>query len=147
MDVLEILKADHDKVKRLFNQFEETDNEKHRLALFRTIRNELTTHTFVEETVFYPAFRRYDEFKSWLDQAQAEHGQMKTFLKEMGAMSSIGSEEFAEKFESLKEEVEHHVSDEENDFFPKVRKLMKRPEREALGRHVEAARQEKAEAA
>ncbi len=147
MDVLEILKSDHDKVKRLFSQFEEADTDKHRLAIFRTIRNELELHTFVEETVFYPAFRRYDEFKAWLDEAVSEHEEVKNILAEMVTVAGRDAGAFLEKFESLRDAVEHHVGEEENQFFPHVRRLLKRPEREALGRHVEAAKQEKLEAA
>ena len=62
MNALELLKADHEKVKQLFKKAEDANPERQR-QLFEEIKQELETHTHIEETVFYPAVKEADELK------------------------------------------------------------------------------------
>jgi len=143
MDVLEALKQDHDKLKRLFARLREADNDRQRYSVFRTIKSELELHAFVEETVFYPAFRNYDSLREKVAEGFERHARIRDSLERM---SNAGAE-FSSQLETLEEEALHHFGEEEDRFFAEVRRLLRRPEREALGRHLEAARHEKMEAA
>jgi hemerythrin superfamily protein len=138
MNALELLKQDHAKVKKLFEQAEDAD-QKEKQAVFTQIKTELEIHTHIEESVFYPAMQRYKELKDMVAESLEEHDKVKTLLKEMDSM--FGSEDFEDKLEELIDNVEHHAEDEEESkMFPKVRELVSAAELEKLGAQLQAAK-------
>ena len=138
MDALELLKQDHAKVKKLFEQAEDADQKEQR-AVFTQIKTELEVHTYIEETVFYPAMQRYNELKDMVAESLEEHNKVKTLLNEMEGMS--GGEDFEDKLEELIDNVEHHAEDEEESkMFPKVRELVSAAELDKLGAQLQAAK-------
>jgi iron-sulfur cluster repair protein YtfE (RIC family) len=140
MDALELLKQDHQKVKELFKQGQETDDKKRLRQIFKEIKSELETHARIEETIFYPAMEEHEELKDMVLESLEEHKQMKTVLREMARLST-SSERFKPKFKVLKDNVEHHaVEEEEGKMFPNIRKLINRNELEELGQELEAAK-------
>lgn len=138
MDALELLEQDHAKVKKLFEQAEDADQKEQR-AIFTQIKTELEVHTYIEETVFYPAMQRYNELKDMVAESLEEHNKVKTLLNEMEGMS--GEEDFEDKLEELIDNVEHHAEDEEESkMFPKVRELVSGAELDKLGAQLQAAK-------
>ena len=138
MDALELLKQDHAKVKKLFDQAEDAD-EKEQQSIFTQIKTELEIHAEIEESVFYPAMQRYNELKEMVAESLEEHNKVKTLLKEMEA--TAGSEDFDDKLEELIDNVEHHAEDEEEaKMFPKVRELVSAAELDRLGSQLQAAK-------
>jgi hypothetical protein len=138
MDALELLEQDHAKVKKLFEQAEDADQKEQR-AVFTQIKTELEVHTYIEETVFYPAMQRYNELKDMVAESLEEHNKVKTLLNEMEGMS--GGEDFEDKLEELIDNVEHHAEDEEESkMFPKVRELVSAAELDKLGAQLQAAK-------
>jgi hemerythrin superfamily protein len=143
MDVLELLKEDHQKVKKLFEQGQQTQDKKQQKQIFKEIKSELEKHTRLEETIFYPAMEEHEELKDMVLESLEEHKQVKTVLREMGKLSP-NSEKFKPKFKVLKDNVEHHAEEEEEGkMFPKIRKVINRAELEQLGQELEAAKQKK----
>ncbi|HTM10858.1 MAG TPA: hemerythrin domain-containing protein [Verrucomicrobiae bacterium] len=142
MNAIELLTADHKKVKGLFEKAEELEGGKQK-AVFDQIKKELETHTYIEETIFYPAVEKLQELKDMVRESLKEHNQVKTLLRELENLTP-DDEEFAEKFEELMENVEHHAEEEEEGkMFPKLRQIMKAAELEQLGRELEAAKQKR----
>jgi hemerythrin superfamily protein len=140
MDVLELLKEDHQKVKKLFEQGQQTQDKKQQKQIFKEIKSELERHTRLEETIFYPAMEDHEELKDMVLESLEEHKQVKTVLREMGKLSP-NSEKFKPKFKVLKDNVEHHAEEEEEGkMFPKIRKVINRAELEELGQELEAAK-------
>ena len=140
MDVLELLKEDHQKVKELFEQGQQTQDKKQQKQIFKEIKSELERHTRLEETIFYPAMEEHEELKDMVLESLEEHRQVKTVLREMGKLSP-NSEKFKPKFKVLKDNVEHHAEEEEEGkMFPKIRKVINRAELEELGQELEAAK-------
>jgi hemerythrin superfamily protein len=140
MDALELLKQDHQKVKELFKQGQQTENRKEQKQIFKEIKSELETHARIEETIFYPAMEEHEELKDMVLESLEEHKQMKTVLRELSRLSA-NSERFKPKFKVLKDNVEHHaVEEEEGKMFPKIRDLIDRTELEQLGHELEAAK-------
>jgi len=146
MDALELLKVDHQRVSDLFREAESSDSLKKKRVIFNSIQSELDLHTYIEETVFYPTFRKYPDFENLLSESYAEHAQVKELVSRIQALPAESSE-LSQKMSQLKQRVEHHVHQEETDLFPRIRKVMKSSEREQLGRHLQVAKQEKEEAA
>ncbi len=114
------------------------------------IYEELETHTHVEETVIYPSFRNFPEFSDLLKSSYEEHARVRKLLNSVfdDLRSTDGRpDQFVERVEAIEREVMAHVRTEETEFFPRVRHQMKRREREQLGRHVQAAKDERRERA
>lgn len=141
MNALELLKQDHRKVEKLFAQAEATEDEKKKEALFEQIKAELETHTHIEETVFYPALQQNEELKDMVLEAVEEHRQVKTLLREISGLAD-GSEKFDAKLKVMKENVEHHVEEEEEEMFPQVEEYFSPEELAQLGQEMEAAKTE-----
>lgn len=140
MDALELLKTDHKKVKQLFEKAEGNKNEKQQKQIFEQIKAELETHAHIEETVFYPAIAKNEELKDMVLESLEEHKQVKTLLREMENLAA-DSEKFEPKLKVLMENIEHHaVEEEEEEMFPKIRKLMNAAALEELGQELEAAK-------
>lgn len=138
MNGLEMLKADHRKVSELFGQFEAASDAK-KQSLFEQIKTELETHTQIEETIFYPALEEEEELKDMVLEAYEEHKQVKTLLREISALSE-NSEKFEAKMKVMKENVEHHVEEEEQELFPKVEQFFDQQQLDTWGKEFAAAK-------
>jgi len=117
MNAIELLKADHKKVKELFEEFE----AHHQMNIADRIFMELELHTRVEEEIFYPAVRQIDSVLVY--ESIEEHKLVKHLIQELTDYYR-GDEKFDAKMTVLKENVEHHVEEEENEMFPKVEKSL-----------------------
>jgi hemerythrin superfamily protein len=146
MDALELLKQDHQKVKELFEQAEDSEAGTEQKRIFNQIKTELETHARIEESVFYPAMQKHQELEEMVREALEEHNQVKILLKEMENLVNDG-EKFESKFQMLMEDVEHHAEEEEEGkMFPKVRQIVDRETLERLGQELEAAKGKKNQA-
>ncbi len=110
-DAIALLKNDHREVDELFEQFEKAkgDGRKEKLAL--QICKELTIHTMLEEEIFYPACEGKVE-EDLLKESFVEHDAAKVLIAEIEA-GAAGDEFYDAKVKVLKEEIEHHIKEEE----------------------------------
>lgn len=141
MDAFELLKADHKKVAQLFDQLESARGSA-KLNVFKQIKNELELHTHVEESIFYPALEKPEETHDLTLEAYEEHKVVKTLLSELGRARSA-NDEWQAKAKVLRESVEHHVDEEENELFDKADDVLSDEEIEALGVRMEAEKARK----
>jgi iron-sulfur cluster repair protein YtfE (RIC family) len=139
MNAIELLKADHDKVDRLFQKVKATEESEHQ-KLFEQIKQELEVHTHIEETVFYPKMKEEDELKDIVLEGIEEHHQVKIFLRELSALTE-DSEKFEPKLKVLIEDVSHHVMEEEGEMFPKIEEIFDEATLEEIGAELEAEKQ------
>jgi iron-sulfur cluster repair protein YtfE (RIC family) len=139
MDVFTLLKNDHEKVSGIFSKLEETTEraEKTREELFTQLKQELDVHAHIEETIFYPVLKQEAETRDITLEGFEEHHVIKTLLKELEGMG-VGSEQWTAKLKVLKENVEHHVEEEETDMFKGARDVLSREQIEDLGARMEA---------
>jgi len=120
-DAIALLKADHQKVQGLFEQYEKTRSDDRKSALAQQICQELTVHAQIEEEIFYPAAREVLRDEDLLDEATVEHQGAKDLIAQIEG-SSPGAKLFDAKVTVLSEYIKHHVKEEQNELFPKVRK-------------------------
>ena len=121
-DAIALLRADHARVEQLFKQFDKLDEESDdKTSLVQEICNELTVHAAIEEEIFYPAAREAIEDNDLMDEATVEHMSAKALIAELARMEP-GDELFDAKVTVLGEYVRHHVKEEQDEMFPKVRK-------------------------
>ena len=126
MDALELLTADHNRVRGLFTRFKaaEGENDAQAARLAAKIFEELEIHTKIEEEVFYPAITKLsDEIHELVTEGVEEHHVVDTLMAEVKVLSP-SEEQWAAKVKVLIENVEHHAEEEEEEMFPKIRSAM-----------------------
>ncbi|ATQ75813.1 hemerythrin [Massilia violaceinigra] len=145
-DAIAMLEADHAKVKSLFEQFEGlSDRSKaSKKKVADQICLELSVHAEVEEQVFYPAVRGPVKDDDLMDEAVVEHASAKELIAQIMEMDP-GEDLYDAKVKVLSEQIEHHVKEEEEEMFPKVRKG--KVDLVALGAEMEAFKAKLAPAA
>ena len=136
MNAIESLKADHDKVDRLFQKVKADTEGKEHKELFEKIKEELDVHTHIEETIFYPRLKKESELEDIVLEGIEEHHQAKMFLRELDGLSD-DNEKFEPKLKVLMEDITHHVQEEEGKMFPDVEKILGAAELEKLGAQME----------
>lgn len=110
-DATHILAADHRKVEELFAEYESSSNSSRKTEIAHRICQELKVHAQVEEEIFYPALQGKIE-EDLLKEAYVEHDGAKLLINEL-AEGEAGDENYDAKVKVLKEQIEHHVKEEE----------------------------------
>jgi hemerythrin superfamily protein len=134
-DAIVMLKQDHKEVKKLFKQFqqagEDATEEKGRIV--EAILEALTVHTYLENECMYPEVRRLlPDLDRDVLESYEEHHVADVLCAELAAMSPQ-HEHFDAKTTVLIESVTHHIEEEEQDWFPKVRDGLGRKQLQELG--------------
>jgi hypothetical protein len=149
MNAFEVLNADHEKVAGIMEKIDQSTERasKTREELFTQLKNELDLHAQIEEQIFYPALEDKEETRDMTLEAYEEHDLVKQLLSELESEPK-DDEKWTAKFTVLKENVEHHVEEEEGELFKKARSVLSKDEIEELGNRLqEAKRQGKAASA
>ena len=148
MNAFTLLKTDHEKVAGILTSIEETTERavKGRDELFTRLKEELDLHAKIEEEIFYPALEEAEETREVTLEAYEEHRLVKQLLAEL-EVEPKDTEEWTAKFTVLKENIEHHVEEEEGEMFKKARQVLGEDEIEALGNRLQAAKKENQAAA
>src|ERR1700716_3186550 len=134
MDAIQLLKDDHKKVEKIFSDLENKADD--RRALFPELDRELSVHAAIEEKVFYPATKEAEPTRDLVLESIEEHKQIKMVLADLEQTDKT-AEEWGAALKVLKEDVMHHVGEEENDLFPKVKKILSKERLEDLGTRME----------
>ena len=142
MDAIKLLKADHDKVKKLLTELESTTERgvKTRQELFATIKGELTLHEIVEEEIFYPELKSHPKAKEIVLEGYEEHNVVDRLMGELEALS-VEDETWGAKAKVMKENIEHHIEEEEGEMFRQARDAFDEAELEDLGARMERRKQ------
>lgn len=143
MDAFKLLEQHHREMEQIFAELEDTTERavKTRAQLFQKLQTELDIHTQIEETILYPALKKEKETRDITFEGYEEHNVAKRLLEEM-AMMDVTSEVWTAKLKVLKESVEHHVEEEEQEMFKDAREALSKEEIEALGTRLAAKKQE-----
>ncbi len=144
MDAIELLTDDHAALKKLLEQGDQTTERgvKTRTELLQRIKTELTAHEVIEEEIFYPALKEHPKAKELVLEAYEEHHVVDQVMAEL-EQTSVEDEVWAAKFTVMKENIEHHIEEEEGEMFPQARQVFDKEELRALGEQM-AVRKEQA---
>lgn len=143
MNALTLLKQDHQNVDSLFERFEKAGPKAHaeKRKVAEKVIEQLSTHAAIEEQLLYPAIRaKLPDEQSTVLEALEEHHAAKLMLSEIEKLAPT-AERFDAKFTVLIENVRHHVKEEEDELFPKVREAFTVQELEELGEAMAKAKQ------
>jgi hemerythrin-like domain-containing protein len=138
MEIYKLLKQDHDEVKELLEQLEQTTERaaKKRTQLFEKVKTMLTAHAEAEEQALYSALRESSESRDVALEAHVEHDVARFFLEEL-ASTPVNDEIWSAKLTVFKELLEHHIEEEEGEMFKEARKLFDKQQAEEMGAEFE----------
>ena len=139
MDAIALLEADHQKVKKLLTDLQSTTERgvKTRQELFATIKGELTLHEIVEEEIFYPELKSHPKAQDLVLEAYEEHHVVDVLMGELEALD-VADETWGAKAIVMKENIEHHIEEEEGEMFKQARQVFDRAELDDLGARMAA---------
>jgi hemerythrin superfamily protein len=140
MSAIDLLESQHREVEKLFQKIGKTSSGEAKIRLFEEIADKLAIHAAIEEHHFYPAVKEKRTEDILLESVE-EHLTIKRTIADLLKLD-VGDQQFDAKIKVLKEEVQHHVGEEEKDLFPKVKKLLSADELDALEQEMVAEQQE-----
>jgi hemerythrin superfamily protein len=142
VDAITLLKNDHKTVKKLFREFQQAHKREQpgREKYVTQLVQELSIHAAIEEEVFYPAVRaELPDLEDEILESLEEHHGVKWTCLELTKMDP-SDERYDAKVIVLSEHVNHHVQEEEGEWFPKVREGLGRKRLAELGAELERAK-------
>ena len=125
MDALKLLKEDHAKVKKMLSELDETTERavKTREAVFSQLKHDLEIHEAIEEEFLYPALKEHAKTRDIALEGYEEHHVVDEVMGEMLHLP-VSDETWTAKFTVMKENLEHHIEEEEQDMFEKARRAL-----------------------
>jgi hemerythrin superfamily protein len=139
IDAIALLKADHQRVSQMYDQYEATRSTAKKKALVASICLELSVHAQVEEEIFYPAVKAALKDKEMVPEAQVEHATLKELIAQVKDKEPDG-EMFDAKIKVMSEYTKHHVKEEQNEMFPKAKQS--KLDMKELGARIAARKEE-----
>jgi hemerythrin-like domain-containing protein len=142
-DAIVLLKADHKEIRRTFREFQAAGERavKKKARLAEQMIELLTVHTYIENEVMYPEVRALlPDLEDDVLESYEEHHVADVLCSELSVMKP-DAERFDAKATVLIENVTHHIEEEEQDWFPKVRAGLGRKQLQELGARLEQARE------
>jgi hemerythrin-like domain-containing protein len=143
-DAIVILKDEHKEIRRAFRDFEKTNDTEtaRRGQAARVIIELLTAHTYIENEVMYPRVRAaVPTLEREVLESYEEHHVADLLVAELDGMEPY-DERFGAKMTVLIENVEHHMDEEESEWFPQVRSALGRTPLQEIGRDLLRARED-----
>ncbi len=141
MNAIDLLKADHEKVKAILTQLSESTDRalKKRSDLLGKLEMEISIHTRLEEEILYPAFKEAGskEQDVMYFEAKEEHRTVDSLVLPDLKLTDPGTPEFAGRVKVVKELLEHHIEEEETEMFPQAKKLLGKAKLDELGQQME----------
>ena len=141
MDALSLLKDDHQKMRKLLDELESTTERgvKTREELFSRIKGELTVHEIIEEEIFYPTLKQHPKAKEIVLEGYEEHHVVDLLMSELEGLD-VTDETWGAKALVMKENIEHHIEEEEGEMFKQAREVFDTQELDDLGARMEERR-------
>jgi hemerythrin-like domain-containing protein len=138
-DAVSLLETEHRRMEELLDACASTEagNAQQRRDLFQTIVSELKAHELIEEKVFYPELKTHADAREIVLEGYEEHHVADLLVDELTSLSPA-DERWMAKFTVLKENIEHHIEEEEDQMFPTARRVLSREELEDLGARMRA---------
>jgi len=144
MDVIGMLKKDHQTITKLFQRFKSRPDARNRSSVVEKVCNELDVHTRLEEELFYPAVEACGDpdLARMVGQARQDHERARQQIRTLRRMMKDGGDGLEAAVSTLEQDIEHHVTEEEGEMFPRVEEVMDGARRREMARRVQARRRE-----
>ncbi|MDY0038781.1 MAG: hemerythrin domain-containing protein [Desulforhabdus sp.] len=142
-DFFKILEKDHDEIKSILEKLEKTSegSAKTREDYFDNLKQELIPHMKAEENHFYPALKKKEETRETALEALEEHHVAELVLMELDKMTKK-EENWGAKLTVLKELIEHHIEEEEEEVFEDAKEYLDEGQIEKISKAFEKEKQQ-----
>jgi hemerythrin-like domain-containing protein len=126
MNAIKLLKQDHQRIRKLFDDYEDARQGSGKQDVAETIFRELELHTRLEEEIFYPAVSAggSDEVRELVIESLEEHQEASALMDELRDMDP-GDPGYEQSFAELIESVQEHIDAEESEMFPQAQKSLR----------------------
>lgn len=143
MDAISLLKQDHEKVKKLLEDLDATTERgvKTREDLFAKVKSELEVHEAIEEEILYPALKSHPKLEELVLEAYEEHHVVDLVMEEIEGVP-FDDETWGPKLTVMKENLEHHIEEEEKEMFELMRQVFDQGELEELGERMRVRKED-----
>jgi hemerythrin-like domain-containing protein len=143
MDAVQLLKEDHAKVKKILEDLDSTTERgvKTREELFTKVKRELEVHESIEEEIFYPALKEHPKARDIVLEGYEEHHVVDMVMAEIVDLP-YDDETWGARCTVMKENVEHHIEEEEGEMFKQARQVFSNEELEDLGVRMQARKEQ-----
>lgn len=137
MNAFELLKADHEKVKKLLEKIAHASDKAivTKEENFNKVVEEVKAHSKMEEKVFYPKLKENPKTRALILEAYEEHHLVDKLMSEVNKVD-VGDEKWKAKFTVMEENLKHHIKEEEESLFPLVEEVLTEEEIEELGKEL-----------
>lgn len=142
MDIMELVEAENLRIHELLSRLKVASGQQERRLLFTNVWNDLDRHFYAVQSVFYAAFRKYPDLAGMLKESEER---VRDVLQMADRIRGVdyGSIDFENRVLELMNHFEDHLERERDVFLPSVRRLLRRPERERMGRYFKLVEHEK----
>lgn len=146
IDILDVLRRDHDRVDRLFDDVEATEDadERRRSQLFAQIAAELEVHSDAEDQILYSSLESREGFEDLIEDSRQEHEHIEQMVEELDLLD-VAAPSWLQTMRELRQLVRHHVGEEEGVLFPRIRDRLDSTERARLAGDFLAAKESEEE--
>jgi hemerythrin-like domain-containing protein len=139
-DGLTLLERDHRRLEALLAQADEATADAERTTLLAAIANELKAHELIEEKVLYPVLKSHADAKDIVLEGYQEHHVADLVLNELQHLPP-SDERWGAKLTVLKENIEHHIEEEEGEMFKTARSILSDAQLEDIGQRMQALKE------
>lgn len=146
MDIFNQIKQDHEKTRQLATQIEALSDEQseERGRLFSKFREAVLLHAHSEEKAFYKPLEKFDETSEEVGHAYEEHEEAEALLEQIATINA-DAPEWITLFRKLRQSLEHHMQEEENEMFRRAHKVVDDNDAEAMSEKMEEFKEEERE--
>jgi iron-sulfur cluster repair protein YtfE (RIC family) len=138
-NIIDILKQEHEMVLPMLSELA-SKGISGREQKYETLKENLMPHLIGEEQVLYPRLKEEAEMRDTILESIEEHGAVKTLLGQLDSASTSEEDSWVAKLKVIQENVDHHISEEENEIFPQMQQKMSSDELSSLGSRYEEAK-------
>lgn len=137
MDATELLMQQHRQVDEAFDEFSSSTDTQRKKEIARQVIRDLSVHAAIEEVAFYPTVKdALPAMAGEIDEDLEEHVEVKKLLDRIEGMEPT-DDDFEPSFQKVIDDTRHHVEEEENDLFPRVRETLTAQELDDLGQAMQ----------
>jgi iron-sulfur cluster repair protein YtfE (RIC family) len=138
-NVIDILKQEHEMVLSMLSELA-SKGISGREQKYESLKENLMPHMIGEEQALYPRLKEEAEMRDMVLESIEEHGAVKTLLGQLDSASSSEEDSWVAKLKVIQENVDHHISEEEDEIFPRMQQKMSSDELSSLGSRYEEAK-------
>jgi hemerythrin-like domain-containing protein len=137
VDLYSLLKRDHQRILALIEELEDSDDNDARAQLFTQLRAEMAVHKEAEERTLYAALSILPEISDMIEEAMEEHVDMEELIEELDGLSP-DDPDFAAQVSELREEIDHHFTEEETEIFARAKEVLTADQASKVAEEFEA---------